>query len=181
MRALPLMIMLPALVACDPAVEAPNIVRNEATAAPAPAPDDKAAVTAFLREQMADFIGDSPLNVETGRADLDGDGSEEILAYAMGPMVCGSGGCGLYVLSEAGSSYRILDELTVSHLPVYQLPAGADGWAELGVTVYGGGMSEAVMAVPHDASGYADNPTVQPAYKVDPGDAPVIIAEPPLP
>lgn len=169
------------LAGCEQSAEMPsNDIADPVEEAAAPS-DDKAAVTAFLKEQMADDIGDTPFSVEVGRADLDGDGGEEILAYAMGPMVCGSGGCGLYVLSEAGSSYRIIDELSVSQLPVYKLPAGADGWAELGVTVYGGGMPEAVMAVPHDASGYADNPTVPPAYEVDPGDAPVIIAEPPLP
>ena len=114
-------------------------------------------------------------------ADLDGDGIDEVLAYPMGPMTCGSGGCTLFVLIPAGNSYRILDELSVSQLPIYKLPAGEDGWAELGVTVYGGGMEEAVMAVPHSRSGYADNPTVPPAYEIDPGDAPIIVAEPAMP
>ena len=59
--------------------------------------------------------------------------------------------------------------------------SGADGWAELGVTTYGGGVAEQVMAVPHGEAGYATNPTVEPAYGVNAGDAEVIIAEPPLP
>lgn len=139
------------------------------------------ALTDFMRGQVGKDMSGEWFEVLSGSADLDGDGEDEILAYPMGAGICGTGGCGLYVLRKAGSSYRILDELSVAQLPIYKLPAGDDGWAELGVTVYGGGMPEAVMAVPHSAAGYAANPTVPPAYEVDPGDAPIIIAEPPRP
>ncbi|MBW0144580.1 hypothetical protein [Sphingomicrobium clamense] len=170
------------LAACeDPPVEpveAPTAPAEAVEAAPeAPLP----GVEAFLREQLGDDLSDMPFRVVSGTADLDGDGSDEVLAYPMGPMTCGSGGCTLYVLSPAGTSYRILDEISVSRLPIYKLPAGADGWAELGITVGGGGMEGGVMAVPHDSAGYAGNPTVPPAYEIDPGDAQIIIDEPPLP
>ncbi|MEN3971827.1 hypothetical protein WJS89_04015 [Sphingomicrobium sp. XHP0235] len=140
---------------------------------------DEEAVATLLYNELEDVLA-SPdgLTLQIGTADLDDDGTDEVLAYAMGPMLCGTGGCGLYVLRRAGDGYRILDEIGPSQLPVYELAPGADGWAELGVTVYGGGMGEQVMAVPHDAAGYADNPTVAPARPVTTSTDTVIIAAP---
>ncbi|WP_265570183.1 hypothetical protein [Sphingomicrobium nitratireducens] len=129
--------------------------------------------------------GDNPVPdlaaTRVGFADLDGEGGEEALAWLVDPMWCGTGGCSLYVLREAGSGWRILDEIGPSQLPVYALAPGADGWAELGVTVYGGGMPEALMAVPHDASGYAANPTVDPARPASADGAKLIIPDLPPP
>ena len=143
-----------------------------------PAVDEQAVATLLYNELKDDLDGPDGLKLQLGTADLDGDGTDEVLAYAMGPMLCGTGGCGLYVLRRAGSGYRILDEIGPSQLPVYKLAPGADGWAEIGVTVYGGGMPEQVMAVPHDAAGYADNPTVAPARSVTASTDDVIIAAP---
>ena len=180
MRAALTVLPLFMLAACEERAEEPVAAPPETVEAVDEAPSAPAGVEQFLRAQLGD-MGDMPFRVVTGTADLDGDGGDEVLAYPMGPMTCGSGGCTLYVLSPAGQSYRILDEISVARLPIYQLPVGDDGWAELGVSVGGGGMEGGVMAVPHDSAGYADNPTVPPAYAVDPGDAPVIIDEPPLP
>ena len=173
------------LAACEGG-EAPeaatNAVANE-VAAPAPQHDiDGEALAAVMFEALKDDLS-SPdsLRLQTGATDLDGDGEAEVLAYAMDPMICGTGGCTLYVLRKAGNSYRILDQIGPSQLPIYKLPAGEDGWAELGVTTYGGGVAEQVMAVPHTEAGYASNPTGEPAYGITPGDAEVIIAELPTP
>lgn len=175
-----------ALAACEGG-EAPagpaNEVVNEVPATTALAEDiDNEALAAVMYEALKDDLS-SPdsLRLQTGATDLDGDGEAEVLAYAIDPMICGTGGCSLYVLRKAGDSYRILDQIGPSQLPIYKLPAGEDGWAELGVTTFGGGVAEQVMAVPHDEAGYARNPTGEPAYGVAPGDAEVIIAQPPLP
>ena len=174
-----------ALAACEGG-EAPagptNEVANE-VAAPAPAADiDNEALASVMYEALKDDLS-SPdsLRLQTGATDLDGDGVAEVLAYAIDPMICGTGGCSLYVLRKAGDSYRILDQIGPSQLPIYKLPVGEDGWAELGVTTYGGGVAQQVMAVPHGEAGYAPNPTGEPAYGVAPGDAEVIIAAPELP
>ncbi|WP_260482284.1 hypothetical protein [Sphingomicrobium flavum] len=180
MRALAPLALL-ALAACEGG-EAPveNAAVNEVAKTP-PAPIDEQALASVMYEALKDDLSaPDTLQLQTGAADLDGDGEPEVLAYAIDPMICGSGGCSLYVLRRAGSSYRILDQIKPARLPIYKLPAAGDGWAELGVSVSGGGMAAAVMAVPHDGTGYADNPTVEPARAVDPGDAEIIIADPPL-
>lgn len=186
MRALALLPIL-ALAACEggetPA-EPTDAVVNDAEVAPsaAVADIDSEALAAVMYEALKDDLS-SPdsLRLQTGAADLDGDGEAEVLAYAIDPMICGTGGCSLYVLRKAGNSYRILDQIGPSQLPIYKLPAGADGWAELGVTTFGGGVAKQVMAVPHGENGYARNPTGEPAYGLAPGDSEVIIAAPELP
>lgn len=185
MRALALLSLV-ALAACegDEPPAADNVV-NESTAPDAAAPaveeqyeiDGEVLAAVMYRELEDDLSGPDTLKLQTGASDLNGDGEAEVLAYAVDPNICGSGGCSLYVLRKAGNSYRVISEIGPSQLPVYRLDAGPDGWAALGVTVYGGGMPEAVMAVPHEESGYAPNPTVDPASPVEPGAAPVIIAE----
>ncbi len=49
--------------------------------------------------------------------DLDNDFStREFLLYVMDPMLCGSGGCNLYILSATGT---VLSELSVTSPPIY--------------------------------------------------------------
>ncbi|WP_265530326.1 hypothetical protein [Sphingomicrobium marinum] len=175
-----------ALAACEGG-EAPdaanNDTANEVAAPSAPVADiDNEALAGVMYEALKDDLS-SPdsLRLQTGATDLDGDGEAEVLAYAIDPMICGTGGCSLYVLRKAGDSYRILDQIGPSQLPVYKLAAGEDGWAELGITVYGGGVAERVMAVPHGEAGYARNPTGDPAYQVVDAGNDVIIAAPEQP
>ena len=98
--------------------------------------------------------------------DLNGDGTDEALAYVFDPMFCGTGGCSLYVLGQQDGQWAVIDTIGPARLPIYRLDAGPDGWATLGVTIGGGGAQPAVMTVAHDAKGYADNPTVAPAKVV---------------
>lgn len=113
------------------------------------------------------------------RADLNGDGKDEAIAYVVDPSICGTGGCPLYILSDNGSNgFQVIDTIGPAQLPVYVLsPGGADGWATLGVTIGGGGAERALMSIPHDANGYTDNPTVAPAKKAQPGTAKPLIED----
>jgi hypothetical protein len=83
-----------------------------------------------------------------------------------------------YVLSQAeGDAWQIIGRITITHPPIYKLPAANHGWAELGVTVSGGGLARMVMAVPHGARGYAQNPSMAPARPINPGKAEVLISK----
>ncbi|RZV50584.1 MAG: hypothetical protein EX258_05180 [Sphingomonadaceae bacterium] len=174
------------LAACEGG-EAPDAATNnvvsEVAAPSAPAADiDNEALAGVMYEALKDNISTpDSLRLQTGATDLDGDGEAEVLAYAIDPMICGTGGCSLYVLRKAGDSYRILDQIGPSQLPIYKLAAGEDGWAELGVTVFGGGVAERIMAVPHGEAGYVRNPTGEPAYQGADGGSDVIIAAPEQP
>ena len=113
-----------------------------------------------------------------GWNDLDGDGRNEAIAYLIDSNRCGSGGCSVFILAQHQKRWDVIDRIGPAQLPVYRLGRGADGWAELGITVSGGGVAQEVMAVPHSSSGYADNPTVAPSRPVDPAGTEIIIREP---
>lgn len=89
--------------------------------------------------------------------DLDNDPMEmEYLLYIMDPMICGSGGCNLYILEEDGS---LIEKLTVTSPPIYvdlnDIASAEKGkWRNL--YVYSKGMR---IVSPEDGS-YPTNPSV---------------------
>ena len=115
--------------------------------------------------------------VVTAFTDLNGDGLNEAVVYLLDPSLCGSGGCNTFILTQNGRRWQVVGNITITHPPIYRLPRGKDGWAELGVTVSGGGLERMVMAVPHGKGGYARNPTVPPARPIDPRSADVLISQ----
>ncbi len=123
----------------------------------AAAPEPKAWVRTYLDKEMGGGLG--KVHVHTARVDLDGDGTDEILAYASGAMLCGTGGCELLVLKSENGSYRVVGDLSVVQLPVGVLDTKTQGWRDLAVSVSGGGMPGAIRRVPFEGTRYASNPT----------------------
>ena len=160
------------VAATDTSIPVPSI--EEINIADAP-------IAAAIRQSLAKDGGVSAdARWLMNRIDLNGDGTDEAVAYLLDPKLCGSGGCSLYVLADRGSnSWEVTDVIAPAQLPVYQLAKGADGWTVLGVTVGGGGAQPAVMGVAHAADGYADNPTVAPASPAKIDGAPVLIENAP--
>src|SRR6185437_3388628 len=50
--------------------------------------------------------------------DLNGDGKPEAIVYLSGPGWCGSGGCGMLVLTPQGNSYREITSTTITRPPI---------------------------------------------------------------
>lgn len=160
-----------ALTACgQPAPSAP--------AAPAAAPAPVAPVTpvaapapagleAALRAMHAD---DGDLTYAFAPIDLNGDGTDEALAYVMGPMVCGSGGCNLYVMAREGEGWRMAARTTVTRTPIGVLATSTNGWRDLAVSVGGGGAEAGSVRLAFDGRTYAANPTTAPAAPLNAGD-----------
>ena len=118
----------------------------------------------WIRSEYADDVGeDGTLLYRYGKVDLNGDGTDEILAYVGGPMLCGTGGCNLVVLQQAGDAWQKVGDLSVSQLPVGVFDTSTNGWRDLAVSIYGGGGQSGVAKVPYGEDGYASNPTVPPA------------------
>ncbi|MFN4042176.1 MAG: hypothetical protein ACK4I0_10980 [Brevundimonas sp.] len=157
-----------ALTACgqpapsEPA--APAAAPAAPAAAPAPAP---AGLEAALRAMHAD---DGDLTYAFAPIDLNGDGADEALAYVMGPMVCGSGGCNLYVMAREGEGWRMAARTTVTRTPIGVLPTSTNGWRDLAVSVGGGGAEAGSVRLAFDGRTYAANPTTAPAAPLGAGD-----------
>jgi hypothetical protein len=141
------------------------------------APDGKPIVGAIKRHLGTKHPLSEEARFTTAFTDLNGDGKLEAVVYLVDSGVCGSGGCMTYVLSQTQPDvWKIIGRITISRPPIYKLPPGKDGWAELGVTVSGGGLRRMVMAVPHERRGYVQNPTVPPSHAIDPGEAEVLLS-----
>ena len=156
-----------ALVSCKGEEKQPEPMASSEAPAPAATPADP--VAGWLAGHFSqDVNGDTgQLLYASARADLDGDGTDEVLAYVGGPMMCGTGGCNLVVLKRDGDGYREVGELSVVQLPVGVLKSKTNGWRDLAVSVSGGGRPADIMRVPFDGKAYASNPTTSPAEPVD--------------
>lgn len=97
------------------------------------------------------------------QADLNGDGSPEVLVYAEGPENCGSGGCALYVLTRRSLGWRILTQTSVTRPPIRLLSTRTKGWHDLGVHVAGGGILPGYdVRLRFNGRRYPDNPSLLP-------------------
>jgi hypothetical protein len=172
------LIALLALAACQDKPADVAIDAGERPQAIPVAEQGKAWVDAINADLGADAPVGKDTRLTTASSDLNGDGRDEALVYVAGPGLCGSGGCNLYVLAEGGdNAWSVDSKMTVTRPPIYRLGTRTNGWADLAVTVSGGGLMRTVMKVPRGPNGYASNPTVPPATAIDPGNAQVLISE----
>jgi len=164
--ALPLAVL--ALAACGPAVEpAPEAPATRPAEAPDTTPaaaQTPAGLETALRRLNADG---GELTYASASVDLNGDGADEALAYVAGPMVCGSGGCSLYVLTRDGAVWRVVTRTTVTQTPIGVLSTSTHGWRDLAVLIGGGGAEAGWVRLAFDGRTYPANPTTAPATPVD--------------
>ncbi len=115
------------------------------------------------RAIRAELGGAWEANYFAARVDLNADGSEEVVAYVAGPMVCGTGGCPVLVLKPSVGGYSVVSRISVAQTPVRVSPRSANGWRNLVVGVGGGGMPAGDAELEFDGTSYVSNPTVPPA------------------
>jgi hypothetical protein len=135
-----------------------------------------AAVRDFLLKEYASLKGETyggePVEVFyfEGFVDLNGDGREEALVHVAGPSMCGTGGCGTYVLTARGPSYEQVSYFSIGRTPIRVLETSSHGWFDIGIWVSGGGIQpgyEAAMSF--DGTKYPLNPSVPPARPLKEG------------
>jgi hypothetical protein len=168
------------LIGCEPA-EAPAAEAPSAEPAPEgtmPASETLAvpdSIPAFLRGQAGEGEG----TWRAAAVDLDGDGADEVVAYLMGAMWCGSGGCNALVLAPEGDGWRVVTETSVTQTPIRVLETSTNGWRDLSVGVGGGGRESGQVRLTFDGSAYPTNPTVDGLEQVDPSAGEELIPEGP--
>jgi hypothetical protein len=159
-------LLLATLVGCGgkappPAAETATGPVAEAPAAPAAAQLTDADLGAAIRAAVAMDVGDARYFDST--VDLNGDGVAEVVVYLAGPMVCGTGGCPMFVFTPGPDGYRLVSQFSVVRPPVRISPRSSQGWRNLVVGVGGGGLAAGSAELKHDGTGYPSNPTVAPA------------------
>lgn len=129
---------------------------------PSQAPADD-RVGAAVRAALG---GDWEAHYFDAAVDLDGDGRREAVVMVAGPMVCGTGGCPVYVFKESADGYGLVARISVSQPPVRVSARSSNGWRDLVVGVGGGGIRAGNAELRFDGKTYASNPTVPPAVPV---------------
>ncbi len=139
---------------------------------PAPAPEPAAAspqqAKVLTGADVAAAVGaalegDYDARYFDAAVDLDGDGKDEVVAYVAGPMVCGTGGCPLFVFRQGQDEYELVARMSVVQVPVRVSSQSTHGWRDLVVAVAGGGAPAGDVVLKFDGKTYPANPTVPPA------------------
>jgi hypothetical protein len=136
----------PATATSPPAVAAEVADNNGPPPPPDPvmqsAPDAEleAAIRATDPNYRADAAGDVKAKYAAARADLNGDGKDEVFVYLMGPYFCGTGGCTLLVFSQGMDGYSLLAKIPTSEALVIHADTKNAGYADFWRMQSGGGM-----------------------------------------
>jgi hypothetical protein len=99
--------------------------------------------------------------------DLNGDGTPEVIVHAVGPGVCGTGGCATHIFARHGAVYKLISTIDLSRPLVIAALGRSHGWRNLIVFVAGGGNVRGYYAeLRFNGRTYPDNPTVKPAKPI---------------
>jgi hypothetical protein len=93
----------------------------------------------YTKEIVSIEGGTGPGRYLYSRVDLNGDGREEVLAYLLGSIFCGSGGCNLLLFTETGDGLSLVNEFPISRTPVIVSPSTTAGWHDFIKLESGGG------------------------------------------
>ncbi|WP_260580478.1 hypothetical protein [Sphingopyxis sp. PET50] len=96
--------------------------------------------------------------------DLDNDGRMERIIYVIDSCNCGTGGCGLMVLTPIGDKFELVGDISLGWPPIEVLETTHNGWHDLSVHISGGGAMPHRAALPFDGKGYPSNASMPPAY-----------------
>jgi heat shock protein HslJ len=100
---------------------------------------------------------------ETGRArylysrvDLNGDGRDEVLAYPLGSLFCGTGGCNILLFTETEGGLSLVNDFPISRTPVVVSPEKTEGWHDLFKPESGGGAPPSYVRYAFDGTRYVE-------------------------
>ncbi|KGM54379.1 hypothetical protein N799_09500 [Lysobacter arseniciresistens ZS79] len=137
------------------------------TAPPAPAPlaaptlDPRIAAEQALVAFMETAGTDEAPQYRQARADLDGDGTGDLLMLIDDPLWCDADGCPLVVFQgQADGSYTLIGRTDTTHPPIALGKHRNNGWHDLLVGVGGGTIQGGTVALQYDGEGYPGDPTM---------------------
>lgn len=128
-------------------------------APPAAMKPDAAVESAILRtapDYTRKIVGDERARYAYERVDLNGDGREEVLVYLMGSFFCGTGGCNMLIFREASEGeYLLVNDYSITQLPVIVSPGKSNGWNDIWRMESGGGAEASYVRHSFDGRRYA--------------------------
>jgi len=91
-----------------------------------------------------------------GRVDLNGDGRDEVFVYLLGSIFCGTGGCNLLLFTYTQNGYSLVNDFTISRLPVIVSAERTKGWNDLIRLESGGGAEPSYVRHTFDGKRYVE-------------------------
>ena len=155
------------LAACDrdrpadgSARPAPVAPTTEALRLPAdPGARARAAVEAVMADRE---IREIPAH-RHAVAELDGDGTPDLLAWLDDPNWCTDAGCTLLVFHREGDKDVLVAEVGPVRPPISVATQSGAGWRDILVTVGGEAVPVGTVALQHDGIGYPEDPMLMAA------------------
>ncbi|OKH22588.1 hypothetical protein NIES593_12405 [Hydrococcus rivularis NIES-593] len=89
--------------------------------------------------------------------DLNRDRRSEVIVYAVGSSICGSGGCTLYVLESRGVTYSLIAKIPTTTNPIIISDEKTNGWNDLIILTEGGSLPPNYWRIRFDGNIYVDN------------------------
>ena len=116
------------------------------------------AIRRVSPDYTRDFIaaGGSQGRYLHGCFDLDGDGTDEVFAYLLGPVFCGTGGCDLLLFVDGDQGYTLINDFPISRLPVLVSDERTGGWSDLFRLESGGGAPPTYVRHAYDGVRYVE-------------------------
>lgn len=99
------------------------------------------------------------IRYKVGMADLNDNGSQEIMVVMQDPYFCGSGGCTAYLFDESG---KTITRMTVVKTPVLLAESSHNGWKDFVVW-----SNRAYRVMKFDGNSYPSNPSTEPTIERD--------------
>jgi hypothetical protein len=101
-------------------------------------------------------IGTGKARYLYGRVDLNGDGKDEVFAYLLGSIFCGTGGCNLLLFTQEEAGYSLINNFPISRLPVIVSAEKTNGWNHLVRRESGGGAPPSYVKHTFDGERYVE-------------------------
>ena len=114
----------------------------------------------YTREVVEQEGGVGKAHYVYGRVDLNGDGQDEVFVYPLGSIFCGSGGCNMMLFTPAADGYMLVNELSISRLPVIVTAQINHGWKDFWQLQSGGGAPATYVRYQFDGKQYAEQERV---------------------
>ncbi|MBF2022336.1 MAG: hypothetical protein IGR93_20145 [Hydrococcus sp. C42_A2020_068] len=89
--------------------------------------------------------------------DLNSDRRSEVIIYAVGSSICGSGGCTLYVFEPRGATYSLIAKIPTTTNPIIISDEKTNGWNDLIILTEGGSLPPNYWRIRFDGNTYVDN------------------------
>lgn len=106
--------------------------------------------------------GEDIVHYMYNKVDLNGDKKPEVIVYAYGPMLGGSGGDSGLILKEVSEGYQVISELSLVRTPIIISDNKTKGWNDIIMEVSGGGATPEQAVLKFNGKKYPSNPSTQP-------------------